>query len=200
VKRIPIKVTVVTSGRTDLRSLQFELLRRQLPCGGWAALASSSQPAVEPTCYSLLALTPPAEQTIVKAQHFLLRAQNSMLRDRACPQGGWNAGNGVVYGEPVAPHPDDSAIALLALSERAHDPAVEAGLAYLKHVAPSLAAPWSLAWAILALAAHHRPIAALESSLTALPGLINTEDNSTLALVCLALDHQRALAAFGVTA
>jgi hypothetical protein len=123
-----------------------------------------------------------------------------MLLDRACPEGGWNAGNGVVYGEPVAPHPDDTAIALLALSERSHVSAVEAGLAYLEHVAPSLAAPWSLAWAILALAAHHRPIAALESSLAALPDLLNTGDNSTLALICLALDHQRALAAFGVSA
>lgn len=26
-----------------------------------------------------------------------------MLRDRACPGGGWNAGNGVVDGTPVAP-------------------------------------------------------------------------------------------------
>ena len=51
-----------------------------------------------------------------------------MLLDRACPGGGWNAGNGVVYGEPVAPHADDTAIALLALSDRAQDPVVQAGV------------------------------------------------------------------------
>ncbi len=37
-----------------------------------------------------------------------------MLLDRVCPGGGWNAGNGVVYGVALAPHPDDTAIALLA--------------------------------------------------------------------------------------
>ena len=41
-----------------------------------------------------------------------------MLFDRACPGGGWNAGNGVVYECPMAPHIDDTAIALLALRDR----------------------------------------------------------------------------------
>jgi hypothetical protein len=121
-----------------------------------------------------------------------------MLLDRACPEGGWNAGNGVVYGEPVAPHADDTAVALLALSDRADNPIVQAGVEYLERIAPTLTAPWSLSWAIFALAAHHRPIAALQSSLAILPDLTNPADTSTLAVTCLALDHQRALAAFGV--
>src|SRR4030095_16925973 len=37
-----------------------------------------------------------------------------MLRDRACPQGGWNAGNGIVFGSALTPHIDTTAIALLA--------------------------------------------------------------------------------------
>ena len=45
---------------------------------------------------------------------FRSRAASRVL-DRACPDGGWNAGNGVVYGVPLAPHLDDTAIALLAL-------------------------------------------------------------------------------------
>ena len=122
-----------------------------------------------------------------------------MLLDRACPSGGWNAGNGVVYGTALAPHPDDTAIALLALRDREQDPLVQGSVDYLERVAPTLSAPWSLAWAILALAAHRRPIASLSSSLAAFPDLSGTEDTSTLALVCLALDQQRALEAFGVT-
>lgn len=39
-----------------LGALSSDLIRRQLPCGGWPALASSAQAAVEPTCYSLLVL------------------------------------------------------------------------------------------------------------------------------------------------
>jgi hypothetical protein len=123
-----------------------------------------------------------------------------MLFDRACPGGGWNAGNGVVYGTALAPHADDTAIALLALNDRVQHAVVQSGVQYLERVAPTLSAPWSLAWAILALAAHHRPIASLCSSLAALPDLPSIEDTSTLALACLALDYRCGLSAFGVIA
>lgn len=296
----------------EVNLLQSELLRRQFPGSGWAALASSSQAALEPTCYALLATQDTAAFAGAKA--FLLRAQSSngswpvflgdntegswvtslvtialrddiaaiparlngfhwlletrgkeaswlwrwkfrttdrqvrfdpdkhgwpwipdtlswvvptafailalrqlpctcggfeqlpgriengirMLLDRACPTGGWNAGNGVVYGEPVAPHPDDTAVALLALCHQTADPVVQQALRYLEAVALRLTSPWSLAWAALALAANHRPIAALQAALAALPDLARTEDTSTLALACLALDHERSLASFGV--
>jgi hypothetical protein len=121
-----------------------------------------------------------------------------MLFDRACAGGGWNTGNGVVYGTPLAPHPDDTAIVLLALREREQNPVVQGSIEYLERVAPTLTAPWSLSWAILALAAYRQPIASLSSSLAALPDLSSIEDTSTLALVCLALDCTRALSAFGV--
>jgi hypothetical protein len=122
-----------------------------------------------------------------------------MLMDRACPGGGWNAGNGVVYGAAVAPHPDDTAIALLALRDRPQDQLVQNSVDYLERTGPTLTAPWSLAWAILALAAHHRPITLLRGALLARPDLSYIEDTSTLALVCLALDHEHALANLGVT-
>jgi hypothetical protein len=298
--------------RSDLSA---ELIRRQLSCGGWPALASSAQTALEPTCYSLLALGTEATDVRSRAHRFLLRAQNpngswpvfagddhdvswvtslvaialrdvvsaiparltglhwllssagresnwfwkwkfrtadrhvrfdpdkfgwpwfpdtvswvvptafailalnqlacscggfelapsrvdrgvEMLMDRACPGGGWNAGNGVVYGSVVAPHPDDTAIALLALRARPQDPVVETSLNYLECTAPTLTAPWSLAWAILALAAHDRPITSLRNALLAFPDLFHIEDTSTLALVSLALDHEQALANLGVT-
>jgi hypothetical protein len=119
--------------------------------------------------------------------------------DRACLGGGWNAGNGVVYGSAVAPHPDDTAVALLALRERPQDSVVKTAVDYLERTAPTLTAPWSLAWAILALAAHRRPITSLRDALLALPDLFCIEDTSTLALVCLALDHEHALVNLGVT-
>jgi len=122
-----------------------------------------------------------------------------MLLDRACPSGGWNAGNGLVYGSAVAPHPDDTAIALLAFRDRPQDSVVKTSVDYLERTAPALTAPWSVAWAILALAAHRRPITSLRNALLALPDLFYIEDTSTLALVCLALDHEQALANLGVT-
>jgi hypothetical protein len=297
---------------SDLRS---ELTRKQLPCGGWSALVSCAQPALEPTCYSVLAIGSQHTDVRERAHGFLLRAQNpngswpvfagddqdgcwvtslvaialrdlvpalparlkalqwllrstgkeanwfwkwkfrsadrhvrfnpdkfgwpwfpdtvswvvptafailalnqlpcgcsgfelaawrvdrgvEMLIDRACPGGGWNAGNGIVYGAAVAPHPDDTAIALLALRDRPQDPGVQSSLDYLERTGPTLTAPWSLAWAILAVAAYRRPITLLRGQLLALPDLFYIEDTSTLALVCLALDPKHALANLGVT-
>jgi hypothetical protein len=308
-------VPTVTIEAIALSNVLAELALRQLPCGGWAALASSSQPAIEPTCYAALALGSAPVGDIERAQDFLLRTQNpngswpvvpgddqeggwvtslgvialrdlvpaiqarlqgfhwllscsgkesnwfwkwkfrtadrhvrfdpdkygwpwfpdtvswvvptafailvlkqipcscggleripirvdcgiQMLFDRACPGAGWNAGNGIVYGCPMAPHVDDTAIALLALNDRGQHPVVQSAVQYLERVAPTLTAPWSLAWSILALAAHRRPIASLHYSLSALSNLSSTEDTGTLALACLALDYSRALSAFGVT-
>jgi len=76
---------------------------------------------------------------------------------------------------------------------------VQIGVQYLESVAPSLSAPWSLAWAILALAAYGRPIDSPYRSLVVLPELPSVDDTSTLALVCLALDYRHALSIFGLT-
>jgi hypothetical protein len=154
---------------------------------------------VVPTAFSLLALNQlPCSCGGLEHVAARIACGIQMLFDRACPGGGWNAGNGVVYGAAVAPHADDTAIALLALSDRREHPVVQSAVQYLEHAAPALTAPWSLAWAILALAAHRRPIAPLHSSLVALPDLASIEDTSTLALACLALNYLHALSAFGV--
>lgn len=121
-----------------------------------------------------------------------------MLIDRACPNGGWNAGNSMVYGAPLSPHVDDTAIALLALSQRKEVPLVQRSVPWLQSTARGLRSPWSLAWAILALAAHRSPVESLLACLSSAPDLVALEDTSTLALVCLALDYHDNLSAFGV--
>lgn len=155
---------------------------------------------VVPTAFSILALNQIPCACGLEAGPSRVERGMEMLLDRACPGGGWNAGNGVVYGVALAPHPDDTAIALLALSGQGQLPAVRTSIDWLERVAPALGAPWSLAWSILALAAHGRPVEFLLKSLWSLTDLENIEDNGTLAAVCLALNYQRALAAFGVAA
>src|SRR6516165_5231534 len=73
----------VTTDAIVLSNVLSELALRQLPCGGWAALASSSQPAIEPTCYSALALGSVPISHAERAQQFLLHTQN--------PNGSWPA-------------------------------------------------------------------------------------------------------------
>jgi hypothetical protein len=155
---------------------------------------------VVPTAFSLLALKQfPCSCSSFARAPFRVGRGIEMLLDRACPGGGWNAGNGVVYGTPVAPHPDDTAIALLALTDHRQETVVQRGLQYLEHAALNLNAPWSLAWAILALAAYGQDVTTLQRRLTSMPDLLAIEDTSTLALVLLALDHNQALLDLGVT-
>lgn len=163
---------------------------------GWPWLPDTNSWVV-PTAFAILALTQPgAESSEVSKRRVELGTK--MLLDRCCPDGGWNAGNGIVYGCPMAPHPDDTAIALLALSSNAREAIVTASLDWLASVPPNLSAPWSLAWSILALATHQRPIDPLVRRLSGWPGLKEVEDNSTLAVSCLALDPRRTLSRFGI--
>jgi len=163
---------------------------------GWPWIPDTNSWVV-PTAFAILALTQPgAESSEVSKRRVELGIQ--MLLDRRCPGGGWNAGNGIVYGRPMAPHPDDTAIALLACASYARAPIVTESVAWLACVAPRLSAPWSLAWSILALAAHRQPIDPLVQRLSGWTGLDEVDDNSTLAVSCLALNPLRALARFGI--
>ena len=71
----------MTTDPIVLSDLLAELALRQLPCRGWATLASPSQPAIETTCYSALVLGSALVGDIEPAQQFLLRTQN--------PNGSW---------------------------------------------------------------------------------------------------------------
>jgi Prenyltransferase and squalene oxidase repeat len=121
-----------------------------------------------------------------------------MLIDRACPGGGWNAGNGVVYGAPLAPHWDDTAVALLALFDSKTHFAVDSAVQWLESTAPSIRTPWTLAWVVLALAAHGKSVECPLARLKSTSDLCEFEDTSTLAVASLALDYQKSLSAFGV--
>src|SRR5208282_6131702 len=105
-----------------------------------------------------------------------------------CPQGGWNAGNGIVYGQPLAPHLDTTAIALLALRSEPTNGLVAASLDWLQQGAQTCFAPWSLAWAILALDAYSRPTDQLLARLADLADADQISDCATLAVASLALD------------
>jgi hypothetical protein len=79
-----------------------------------------------------------------------------MLVDRACSQGGWNAGNPEVFGVELDPHPDFTAMAVLALRHSPHRRAgiVQRSLDYLAARLNTSPSPYSLAWAVMALSAY----------------------------------------------
>lgn len=151
---------------------------------------------VFPTAYSLLALKSVHGHSRKRLRESRIRRGFEMLRDRCCPEGGWNAGNAIVDGSALTPHPDATAVALLALAGEPLSEFVTASLDWLERRAESLFAPWSLAWAILALHAFKSPTQSLLDRLCTLA--VNTEirDCATSAVVCLALERANGLNLF----
>ncbi len=142
---------------------------------------------VVPTAYALVALKHVDRSSQKELLDSRIGRGVAMLYDRICPGGGWNAGNGVVYGSALAPHPDATAAALLALLGEPLSDLIATSLAWLERRAESLVAPWSLAWTVLALNAFGRPTQRLIERLCAVAEPAEIAHCATLAVVCLAL-------------
>ncbi|MBX9603589.1 MAG: hypothetical protein K2X35_21465 [Bryobacteraceae bacterium] len=84
-----------------------------------------------------------------------IQIAEEMLLDRACPAGGWNAGNSSVFGVNLDPHPDFTAMALLALAGGPHvqSPIISSAAEYLSMRLETCQSAYSLAWGSLAFAA-----------------------------------------------
>lgn len=143
---------------------------------------------VVPTAFAVLALKKTFSYYLRRKAAIRIRHGVEMLLDRACPGGGWNAGNGVVYGYPMGPHVDATAIAMLALRTEPLNAIIESSLAWLERRVYSCRASWSLAWATLALDAYNLPVGALQEQLSALIKPESVADTATLAVVELALE------------
>jgi hypothetical protein len=143
---------------------------------------------VVPTAFALLALKQSFPCCRTGKVAYRVERGVEMLLDRACPNGGWNAGNGVVYGAPMTPHVDATSIALLALRSEPRHELIDRSLAWLEHQSSSYLAPWSLAWSILALDAYDMLVAPLQQRLATLTEPGEVDDTATLAAAALALD------------
>jgi hypothetical protein len=142
---------------------------------------------VVPTAYSILALKHSRGISQQGPAQLRIRRGVEMLYDRICPKGGWNAGNGVVYGFPLAPQPDATALALLSLLNEPPNHFITLSLDWLERRAETCFAPWSLAWTILALDTFGRPTTLLTDRLSAVVDNAEVNDCATLAVVSLAL-------------
>lgn len=143
---------------------------------------------VAPTAFALLAIKTALRTGRSRELAHRIERGIAMLIDRACPEDGWSAGNGLVYGCPMLAHIDITALALLALDREAAAEASESGLRWLECASRDCQAPWSLAWAVMALHLYGRPVFLLERRLAAISNPASIRDNATLAAVVLALD------------
>ncbi len=164
---------------------------------GWSWLPGTTSWVI-PTSFSLIALQNfrPAGLRDDRLND-RVNLGTSMLLDRMCPGGGWNAGNGIAFGVALAPYIDATAIALFALQSHECE-SVDVSLQWLRGRLPSCPSPYSLAWGILALAAYGRKRFDFRDSLNqalnrlakiiAEPGPLR--DTATLAVSTLALSTE----------
>ena len=153
---------------------------------GWPWIPETASWVV-PTAYSILGLKHSRGVSQQRPVQLRIRRGVEMLYDRICPEGGWNAGNGVVYGFPLAPHADATALALLSLLTEPPNDFITASLDWLEQRAETCFAPWSLAWTILALDAFGCPTDLLTDRLASVVDPTEINDCATLAVVSLAL-------------
>ena len=161
---------------------------------------------VVPTSMALITLGRAKRQGLARSSEFerRLRLGAEMLLDRACPGGGWNAGN-VVYGVPLRPHIDATALALAALRFHYQRPIVRNSLTWMLNRIDCPSA-YSLAWVILAAAAYKDVRSdvspALDIARDRLATLVEdpraVEDTSTVALAALALEPENTNSPFEV--
>jgi hypothetical protein len=164
---------------------------------GWPWIAGTVSWVI-PTAFSLIALKRAFPKPVPEAVAVRLGRGTAMLRDRMCPGGGWNAGNSVVFGVPMAPYVDATAIALLALSDDGTTREAAISLKWLSAAAASCSAPYSLAWAMLALAAYRVvPIGLAQQLDRTIQRSLRRLDTTTLATASLALQTPPAADLFG---
>jgi hypothetical protein len=164
---------------------------------GWSWVSGTTSWVI-PTAFSIISLRQARKHGFNRTAELADRVTmgSNMLFDRMCPGGGWNSGNGIAFGMPLAPHIDATSIALLALTGHEADRRVLSSLHWLLNRLPGCPSPYSLAWGVLALSAHQgiSPEAreGLPDIAEQLTRLIENsqgmEDNCTLAVSALALE------------
>jgi hypothetical protein len=143
---------------------------------------------VIPTASSIVALKQLTSCNHSEASEARIRVGVEMLLDRTCVGGGWNAGNSVVYGVPLTPHVESTAIALLAVQDEPHSQMIRAGIDWFHDRSATIRSIESLAWCILTLFVYQQPVEQLKEALVmTLRESSAIENTATLATALLAL-------------
>src|ERR1044072_4493654 len=120
---------------------------------GWSWTPSSFS-WVEPTSYCLIALKKIKSRLSAKAVKERVDQAELMIYDRMCEGGGWNYGNAAVYGDPLWPYPDITALALMALQDHRERNQNQVSLRILAKVAETTDSGLALGWSSICLSLY----------------------------------------------
>ena len=124
---------------------------------GWSWTAGAFS-WVEPTSYSLMALKKLKRSLDGTNCEERIRQGEMLIYDRMCENGGWNYGNSRVLGEALWPYPDVTAVALIALQDRAANEANQTSLRALDAMIREAASGTDLGWGILCLSLYNQDV------------------------------------------
>lgn len=141
---------------------------------------------VEPTSWALMAIYAEWPERPPRAARSRAGEAVAMLLDRECPGGGWNYGNTIVMNQELAPYPDTTALALLALRDR-DTPAVARGFDALAGLLGEHASLLAISLSLLARRAWRRDLDDLPDRLEARLAITHPPDHRSLALAGIAM-------------
>jgi hypothetical protein len=125
-----------------------EAFRQDATLRGWSWTPGTFS-WVEPTAWCMLLLKKwPAAADVAQAR---VAEAERVLRDRACADGGWNFGNGEVYGKGLPAHVPPTALGVLALQDKRAERLVVDAAAWLEREAPMEGSTTALALSAIAL-------------------------------------------------
>jgi hypothetical protein len=131
---------------------------------GWSWTAGAFS-WVEPTSYSLMALKKLKQSLVGTNCGERIQQGEMLIYDRMCENGGWNYGNSRVLGEALWPYPDVTAVALIALQDRAPSKANQTSLHILDKMAREAGSGMALGWGILCLTLYNEDVRELKKVL-----------------------------------
>ena len=137
------QIILFVTGKSNVNEINNDLI-------GWSWVPNSFS-WVEPTSYALIALKKSrlllSETNVVER----IRQGEAVIYDRMCKEGGWNYGNSKVLDYALWPYPDITAVALIALQDRAAETANQTSLASLRKTARETDSGLALSWGTICL-------------------------------------------------
>ena len=137
------KLILWATGKSNINRLNNDLV-------GWSWVPNSFS-WVEPTSYAILALKKVKASLAENNVHRRIQEGEAMIYDRMCNGGGWNYGNSKVLDYALWPYPDITAVALIALQDRAGETANRQSLETLKKIAEQTNSGLACSWTAICL-------------------------------------------------
>ena len=140
------QLILLVTGKTQVNQLNNDLV-------GWSWVPNTFS-WVEPTSYALIALKRIRASLADTNVNERIGQGEAMIYDRMCKGGGWNYGNSKVLDYALWPYPDITALALIALQDRASEKANQESLQTLRRIAREVDSGLALSWGAICLAIY----------------------------------------------